>query len=164
MATRIESRRSSRSYEPGEHFLWLMKRVFHLAHRAVEEAVHDHGITAAQTGILNRLAETPGLSGADLARRLLITPQAAQLAIAALEAHGLVERRPDANHGRIVRTYMTRKGRRVISHATAKSLAAEKEFLEVLDPGEQAQLIEFLQRLMRQHPDGDEAGDADNDL
>lgn len=159
MATRTQSLQPPRSYDPSEHFLWLMKRVFHLAHRAVEEAVRDYGITAAQTGILNRLAQTPGLSGAELARRLLITPQAAQLAIAALEAQGLVERRPDQNHGRIVRTYMTKKGRKVIRLGLAGSLTAEKEFLAVLSPHEQSQLIEFLQRLMRQLPDADEAGD-----
>lgn len=139
-------------YRPPEHALWLLKRAFHNGHRAVNEAVRQYGVTPTQLGTLNRLLAEPGLSGADLARRLLVTPQAAQLALAALERRGLIERRPDPHHGRIVRTYLTKEGRRVAGVSMSRSLQAEDDFLSVLDPAERKVLLDFLSRLAKQAP------------
>jgi len=101
-------------------------------------------------GALNRLLQEPGLSGAELARRLLVTPQAAQLAIAALEERGLVERRADANHGRIVRTFLTEDGRQVVADCMGPALQAEDEFLSVLTAEERGILVDLLRRLAQQ--------------
>lgn len=135
-------------YDPREHLMWLMKRVFHNGHRLVDEAVRGYGVTAAQVGVLNRLNAEPGLSGAELGRRLLITPQAAQLTLTTLERQGLVERKPDVNHGRIVRTFLTEKGRHAIDSAMPVALAAEEEVFAILEPDEQKILTDLLQRLM----------------
>ncbi len=110
-------RQKTRKFDEREHVVWLLKRAFHFGHRAVSDAVRPYGVTPTQLGALNRLVLEPGLSGADLARRLLVTPQAAQLALASLEERGLVERRPDANHGRIVRTYLTAEGQAVVDRS-----------------------------------------------
>jgi DNA-binding MarR family transcriptional regulator len=101
-------------------------------------------------GALNRLVQEPGLSGAELARRLLVTPQAAQLALAALEARGFVERRPDTNHGRIVRTYLTDEGRQVVKDCMVLGLRAEDEFLSILNAEELKTLVGILRRLAHQ--------------
>jgi DNA-binding MarR family transcriptional regulator len=130
-----------------EHALWLLKRVFHQGHRTVSEAVRPYGVTPTEMGALNRLVDEPGLSGAELARRMLVTPQAAQLSLTALEKRGLVERTPDATHGRIVRTHLTEEGRRVWEVCRAISLDAEDEFLAVLNAEERQTLIELLRRL-----------------
>lgn len=130
--------------------MWLLKRVFHYGHKAVNDAIRGYGVTPTQMGALNRLVEEPGLSGAELARRLLVTPQAAQLALTALEHRGLVERRPDDHHGRIVRTYLTAEGRRVVGLCMKQGIEAEERFLSVLDPDEQRTLVELLMRLAKQ--------------
>jgi DNA-binding MarR family transcriptional regulator len=145
-------------YVPRDHFLWLTKRLFHHGHRLVDDAVRGYGVTAAQHGVLTRLYAEPGLSGAELARRLLVTPQAAQLALSALERQGLVKRTPDPDHGRIVRTSLTSKGRRVVERAMAEALAAEARLLAPLDAEEQKTLIALLQRLLRQVPADSEPG------
>lgn len=144
------STKSKRTLDDSEHALWLLKRAFHAGHRAVNDAIHGYGVTPTQMGALNRLVENPGLSGADLARRLLVTPQAAQLALGALEERGLVQRRPDANHGRIVRAYLTAEGQRVVHLCMARGLDAEREFLAVLDPNERRTLVDLLTRLATQ--------------
>ena len=136
--------------QPPEYPLWLLKRAFHYGHRAVNDAIRPYGVTPTQMGALNRLVQEPGLSGAELARRLLVTPQAAQLALAALEERGLVERRPDANHGRIVRTYLTDEGRRVVDDCMVLGLRAEDQFLAVLTAEERKTLIDLLRRLANQ--------------
>lgn len=141
-------------YEQLEHAVWLLKRAFHNAHRAVNEAVRAFGVTPTQIGALNRLGQEPGLSGAELARRLLVTPQAAQLALTALEERGLVARTPDPNHGRIVRASLTKEGVRVVESALKRAYAAEEEFLAVLEPEERKALLVYLQRLARHEPAG----------
>jgi DNA-binding MarR family transcriptional regulator len=143
------SRRKTR-YDEHEHALWLLKRAFHFGHRAVSDAVRSYGVTPTQMGALNRLVQEPGLSGAEMARRLLVTPQAAQLALTALEKNGLVERRPDAKHGRIVRTYLTDEGQKVVDLCMDRSLRAEDKFLSVLDAGERRTLVDLLSRLAKQ--------------
>jgi DNA-binding MarR family transcriptional regulator len=115
----------------------------------VNDAVGPYGITPTQLGVLNRLAQEPGLSGAELARRLLVTPQAAQLALTALMERKLVERQPDARHGRIVRTYLTEEGRALVDVSMTRALQAEDEFLSVLDMDERKTLVELLRRLAR---------------
>jgi DNA-binding MarR family transcriptional regulator len=144
------TQQKARSQPPSEYPLWLLKRAFHYGHRAVNDAIRPFGVTPTQLGALNRLVQEPGLSGAELARRLLVTPQAAQLALAALEERGLVERRPDANHGRIVRTYLTSDGRQVVKETMVLGLRAEDRFLAVLNAEERKTLVDLLRRLANQ--------------
>jgi DNA-binding MarR family transcriptional regulator len=148
--TASNSARPRRAAEPPEYPLWLLKRAFHYGHRAVNESIRSFGVTPTQLGALNRLLQEPGLSGAELARRLLVTPQAAQLAIAALEERGLVERCADANHGRIVRTFLTADGRQIVTDCMVPALQAEDDFLSVLTGEERDTLVELLSRLAKQ--------------
>ena len=146
------SSKSERAPEEPVHAMWLFKRVFHQGYRAVNDAIRPHGVTATQLGAMNRLIAEPGLSGAQLARRLLVTPQAAQLAVVALERRGLVERIPDANHGRIVRTYLTKEGRRLTAICMVHAVEAEEALLAALDADERRALIGLLMRLAMQEP------------
>jgi DNA-binding MarR family transcriptional regulator len=136
--------------------MFLLRQAAHYAERAVDDAVRDHDITAAQLGVLNRLARHPGLSGAELARELLCTPQAAQLAIASLERRGLVRRKPDPNHGRTVRNSLTAKGRRVVERSLADAYLVQDGLLSVLTAEEQQAITYLLERFISQagHPDG----------
>jgi DNA-binding MarR family transcriptional regulator len=59
---------------------------------------------------LSLLRERDGLSCAQLARRVLVTPQAMNLVISALEKRRLVRRRPDPKHRRVLRASVTAKG------------------------------------------------------
>ena len=133
--------------------MWLLKRAFHLGLHTLNDATSNYGVTTAQLGLMRLLAAHPGLSGADVARRLLVTPQGAQLALAALERSGLVERKPDTNHGRIQRAYLTEEGRRVASACLADAVAAHRALFGVLDADEQNALRGLLLRLVDQAQD-----------
>jgi DNA-binding MarR family transcriptional regulator len=141
--------------------MWLMKRAFYQQRRALDEAVRPDGVTAAQAGVLSRLSEQPGLSGADLARELLITPQASQVALTALERRGLVERRPDASHGRILRAFLTAEGRRLARLCTNAAVELQDKLLAGFDRDERASLVDFLNRMIEHGPSGDEAVELD---
>jgi DNA-binding MarR family transcriptional regulator len=75
----------------------------------------------------------PGLSNATLARAAFVTPQSMQGVIANLECVGLIVRSADPSHGRILRTELTPRGRRVL--AKAHEVAAHIEALMVAAVG-----------------------------
>ena len=131
-----------------DNILWLLKQAFHFSLTTVNEAIGGHGVTTAQIGLMRQLANEPGLSGAELARRLLISPQGVQLAIAALERRGLVERKQDPQHGRIMQAYLTDEGRAVTSAVLTDALAAHERVFGVLSSDEQQLLRDLLGRVV----------------
>lgn len=133
-----------------DKILWLLKQAFHFSLTTVNEAISSYGVTAAQIGLMRQLANEPGLSGAELARRLLISPQGAQLALSALERRGLVERKQDPEHGRILQAYLTDDGRAVTAAALADALAAHENVFGVLTSDEQQLLHDLLARVVEQ--------------
>jgi DNA-binding MarR family transcriptional regulator len=133
-----------------DNVLWLLKQAFHFSLTTVNEAISGHGVTTAQIGLMRQLANEPGLSGAELARRLLISPQGVQLALAALERRGLVERKQDPQHGRIMQAYLTEEGRAVTSAVLTDALAAHERVFGVLTSDEQQLLHDLLARVVEQ--------------
>ncbi|WP_007508580.1 MULTISPECIES: MarR family winged helix-turn-helix transcriptional regulator [Pseudofrankia] len=130
-----------------EHITWLLKRAFHHWRRTLNDAVSVENVTSEQIGVMRHLSGTPGLSGAELARRNFITPQAAQLSLATLERRGLIERRPDAKGGRSLGAYLTPEGVRVADEAVAHAHQVEEDLLSVFDAAEKEAFREFLIRL-----------------
>ncbi|WP_216894381.1 MarR family winged helix-turn-helix transcriptional regulator [Nocardia alni] len=135
-----------------ENMLWLLKQAFHLALRTVNEGVADRGggVTLAQVGLMRQLTSRPGLSGAELSRQLLITPQAVQLALKILEKRGLVERKPDPTHGRILQTFLTDHGHEVAAAVVGDAIAAHHDVFGVLTTAEQQTLHDLLGRVVEQ--------------
>ena len=133
-----------------DNLLWLLKQAFHFSLTTVNEAVKPHGVSTAHLGVLRQLTQEPGLSGAELARRLLITPQGVQLALTGLERRGLVERRQDPGHGRILHAYLTDEGRRVAAAVFTDAVAAHHRVFGVLSAAEQEQLRDLLGRVIEQ--------------
>ena len=133
-----------------DNLLWLLKQAFYFSLTPVNEAISSHGVTTAQLGVLRQLANEPGLSGAELARRLLISPQGVQLALTALERRGLVERKQDPQHGRILQAYLTEEGRNVVAAVFNDAIAAHQKVFGVLSVDEQLTLRALLGRVVEQ--------------
>lgn len=131
-----------------DNILWLLKQAFYFSLTTVNDAVSDHGVSTAQIGVLRQLANEPGLSGAELARRLLISPQGVQLALTALEKRGLVERKQNPQHGRILQAFLTDEGRSVAAAVVADAIAAHDKVFGVLTAEEQKTLRELLSRVV----------------
>jgi DNA-binding MarR family transcriptional regulator len=136
--------------EQNDNILSLLKQTWYYALTTVNDAVSDHGVSTAQIGMLRQLANEPGLSGAELARRLLISPQGAQLALKELERRELVERRQDPEHGRILRAYLTKRGRKVADSVVSDAIEAHHKVFGVLSLEEQETLRELLGRVIEQ--------------
>jgi DNA-binding MarR family transcriptional regulator len=133
-----------------DNILWLLKQAFYFSLTSVNEAVSEHGVSTAQIGVLRQLSNEPGLSGAELARRLLITPQGVQLALTALEKRGLVERKQNPAHGRILQAFLTEQGRKVASAVVHDAIEAHDKVFGVLSKAEQKTLRELLGRVVEQ--------------
>lgn len=143
--------------EQNDNILALLKQTWYYAVTTVNDAVSDYGVGSAQIGMLRQLAGEPGLSGAELARRLLISPQAAQLALKGLERRGLIVRRQDPEHGRILQAYLTEQGAAVAASVVGAALEAHRKVFGVLSADEQTTLRELLGRVIEQgtaHPVG----------
>ena len=119
--------------EQTDNILWLLKQAWYFSLTTVNDAVSEHGVSTAQIGVLRQLSTEPGLSGADLARRMLISPQGVQLALTALERRGLVERKQDPQHGRILQAFLTDQGRKVAEAVVSDAIAAHDKVFGVLD-------------------------------
>lgn len=131
-----------------DNILWLLKQAFYFSLTSVNEAVSDHGVSTAQIGVLRQLSNEPGLSGAELARRLLITPQGVQLALTALEKRGLVERKQNPQHGRILQAFLTEEGRAVAGAVVSDAIAAHQKVFGVLSTEEQQTLRDLLSKVV----------------
>jgi DNA-binding MarR family transcriptional regulator len=131
-----------------ENILWLLKQAFYFSLTTVNDAISTHGVSTAQIGVLRQLSNEPGLSGAELARRLLISPQGVQLALTALERRHLVERKQDPQHKRILQAYLTDEGRRVVGEVLSDAVAAHEKVFGVLSAQEQETLRELLSRVV----------------
>src|SRR6201987_3444060 len=115
-----------------ENILWLLKQAFYFSLTTVNDAISAHGVSTAQIGVLRQLSNEPGLSGAELARRLLISHQGVQLALSTLERRGLVERKQDPQHKRILQAYLTDEGRDVVATVLNEAVAAHDNMFGVL--------------------------------
>src|SRR5947209_16474517 len=93
---------------------YLIYRVERRLRVRLDEAVAAHAITTTEYVTLSVLRDRDGLSSAQLARWAFVTPQAMNLVIGALERRELIRRRPDPNHGRVLRASVTPKGRKTL--------------------------------------------------
>ena len=130
--------------------LWLMKHGFARQRRNVEEAMRANGVTATQAGVLTQLRASPGLSSSDIARRLILTPQAVIAAVASLEKMALMERSADPNHGRIRRCFLTAEGERVAKACEAAAVEVEEKLLAPFDAAQRRAFAELLALYIRE--------------
>jgi DNA-binding MarR family transcriptional regulator len=134
---------------PSTQLGWLMWEAVRLTRKAVDEAVRSHGVTVSQWAVLYQIAQHPGLSGAELAREMLLTPQAVHQALTTLVRRGLVERTPDANHARIFRATLTDEGRRTASRCRADSIRLHRKLLATFEAEERTVFADLLQRYVQ---------------
>ena len=128
----------------GRRVGYQMKRAQHALRLEMDGALRGVGLTTPQYAALSVLEDEAGLSGAALARRCFVTPQTMNQILMNLQGSGMVERRPHPEHGRVLSTYLTRKGAELVALAHGEVGAAEERMLAGLDRGERYRLLEAL--------------------
>lgn len=121
-----------------------LKRAQDALSRAMGAALDELGLSVPQYATLWVLAEAPGLSSAELARRSFVTAQTMNEIICGLEGAGLVARRPHPGHGRIKQAHLTAAGRSRLGAARRRVAAIEARMVSGLNPAQQRQLSVWL--------------------
>ncbi|MFG2502299.1 MarR family winged helix-turn-helix transcriptional regulator [Streptomyces sp. NPDC048441] len=129
---------------------YLMRTVSNAMSQQLERTLRRLSLTHAQLAALAQLGlEHPGaLSGAEMGHRAGVTAQAMSSALADLEARGLVERRPNPGHSRVVDVTITDDGIALLDRAQTAARDVEARALAALTPAQQRQLRAILRRLM----------------
>jgi DNA-binding MarR family transcriptional regulator len=123
---------------------YLIGRLDRIVRRRLGEALEPAGLSLPAYTALSILRVHEGLSNAELARRSLVTPQSMTEALAGLVETGYVRRRPDPDHGRVLRVELTAAGRRALERCDRAVDAVERELFAGLDSGDAAALRRAL--------------------
>jgi DNA-binding MarR family transcriptional regulator len=117
---------------------YLLRQAQHTLRTAMYQPLAEIGITAAQYSVLSVADAESGLSGAELARDTMLTPQSVNAIVVYLERAGLLERRPDVRDQRLRRIYVSQAGREVLAVARPAVWAVEQRMVASLTGAEQA--------------------------
>ena len=128
----------------GSRVGYQMKRAQHALRLEVDDVLRGLGLTTPQYAALSVLAQGPGLSGAEVARRCFVTPQTMNGILVKLEGVGLVSRRAHPEHGRVLQAYLTPKGEDLLVRAHGEVEEIEERMLSGLGPDERVSLLEAL--------------------
>jgi DNA-binding MarR family transcriptional regulator len=131
--------------------MYLVRRLQLLERDIIENVLRPFGLTAAQYTALSLLGRRDGLSSAQLARRVGVTPQSMTDVIKALEDKRLISRREaDTNH-RVLRITLTNAGRKCVDICEDLIGRAEEELFGSLNKSEIATLRDLLIRVVADH-------------
>lgn len=120
-------------------------RQAHQAFRAAARAeLGTLGLTLPQYSVLSVADAEPGLSGAELARESMLTPQTTNEIITLLVKADLLERRPDARDKRLRKMVVTEAGRDLVALARPVVHAVERRMTISLGDADLALLRRWL--------------------
>lgn len=105
-------------------------------------------LSAPQAALLSTVAACPGSSLQALAKSLGLTPPTVSVAVSRLAKAGLLERRPDAQDGRVIRIALTERGETLLGGIVAARRARAARLLAVLAPDERRLLVDLLARVL----------------
>jgi len=125
---------------------YVIGRLERVLRRRLAVAIEPAGLTLPAYTALSVLRAQDGLSNAQLARRSLVTPQSMSEVLALLVDQGYVRRRAEPGHGRVIRTELTRAGRRALDLCNRAVDDVEREMLGDLSGDEVANLRDVLIR------------------
>ncbi len=123
---------------------YLIGRLDRVLRQQLGARTAQFGLTAAQYTALSVLKARVPLSNAKLARRAFVTPQAMNELVKALEHKGLVARRPDPDHGRVVQMLLTPAGETLVSKCDRVVRQLEDRMLQQLAGTDREQLRSVL--------------------
>jgi DNA-binding MarR family transcriptional regulator len=119
---------------------------------AVERRLLEHGVYAGQQTILGCLWEQDGLTPGQLARRLGLETPTVTRTVQRMSAAGLVTRCGDDTDRRLVRVYLTPKGRSLRRIIPRILNQVRSEVFSDLTIRDQATLAQLLARVRHPQP------------
>jgi DNA-binding MarR family transcriptional regulator len=130
-----------------DYLAYLLRQAQAAARLAMERALADLGVTPPQFVVLTMLRAYPGLSGADLARVALLTPQTVGVIIRNLERDGAIRKTPHPIHGRVLQWTLTRRGETRLEKCRRHALGLERRLMAGLPKQAQLTIRRWLARI-----------------
>jgi len=132
---------------PEEQIGFLLKRLMHVFRHVLEARLRrSANLSFAHLVTLDQISEEPGIVGAQLARRLLVTAQTMTDLLKRLEREGSIERRPDPNNRRADRWYIRDEGQARLRSARSAGGPVMTQMLSLLSRDEVDTLRDYLER------------------
>jgi len=129
--------------------IYLVGRVNQGIRREMRLRLEPWQLSVPEFTALSILRRRPALSNAQLSRRTMVTPQTMIEILGGLERRGLVRRRVDPDHGRILRAELTEEGARVLAEAEPAIEALQDEILDGIPDEQRAAATEVMLHAMQ---------------
>jgi DNA-binding MarR family transcriptional regulator len=137
-----EGKRGERGY-----LAYLLRQAQAATRLTMERALAELGVTPPQFIVLTMLKAYPGLSGADIARVALLTPQTVGVIIRNLERDGAIRKTPHPVHGRVLQWTVTRRGMALLDKCRRPAQALERRLTAGLGTRTQATVRRWLSKI-----------------
>jgi DNA-binding MarR family transcriptional regulator len=129
------------------YLTYLLRQAQAATRLTLERALAGLGVTPPQFAVLTMLRAYPGLSGADLARVALLTPQTVGVIIRNLERDGAIRKTPHPVHGRVLQWTLTRRGRTLLEKCRRHVMALERRLMAGLGTKAQVTVRRWLSKI-----------------
>jgi DNA-binding MarR family transcriptional regulator len=134
-----------------EHEVFLIREVHHRLHTKIESELRKRGdmsISFPLARVLHVVSIEPGLSNAQLARRVNVAAQSMNGVVVALETAGYIERIADPENARVRRCYALPAGVALMQKAVSSACATFDSVVSVLSARDRAELRRLLRLLI----------------
>jgi DNA-binding MarR family transcriptional regulator len=129
------------------YIAYLLRQAQAATRLTLERSLAELGVTPPQFSVLTTLKAYPGLSGADLARVALLTPQTVGVIIRNLERDGAIRKTPHPVHGRVLQWALTRRGRTLLEKCRRHVKALERRLMAGLGAKAQVTVRRWLSKI-----------------
>jgi len=131
-----------------DHEGYLIKELQQLLRNQIESRMRDKGLWLSfpHSMVLMTLREQPGLSGAQLARRLGVTAQTMNGLLVPLEEKGFIVRASDPENARVLKSVLTPRGEQMLQAGLHEAGAVFAQMLGTLSERERRDFRHLLRR------------------
>jgi DNA-binding MarR family transcriptional regulator len=145
---------SRRPPPPGEgkrgeqgYLAYLLRQANAATRLAMERSLAELGVTSPQFVVLTMLNAYPGLSGAELARVAVLTPQTVGVIIRNLERDGAIRKSPHPIHGRALQWTVTQRGATLLDKCRRHAHTIERRLAAGLSAAAQRLIRRWLAKI-----------------
>lgn len=129
---------------PEGYLTYLLRQASAAVRLALDRALAREDMTYPQQAALTMIRAYEAISGADLARLTMLTPQTVNGIVRALEKRGAIRKEPDRSHGRVLRLIITEEGRALNKRCRALTTPIEAALKAKMGPSAEDAIRQWL--------------------
>ena len=127
---------------------FLLRRAHQLAVSIFEAQLEHLRATPAQIAVLTMLRDHPSLYQSELARAIGLDKATVSVLVKAMEARGLLQRRPSSSNSKRIAVTLTTQGESMVARSRVPCRKADELLMSPLKTEERDQLVALLRRLV----------------